>query len=65
MLERLGVNTGYRVKEDDDTRAAELSGGNQQKMLIGREIASDPEVILIDEPTKGVDVGARPKSTNA
>ena len=59
VMQRLGVRTGYRAKEDDDTRAAELSGGNQQKMLIGREIAADPEVILIDEPTKGVDVGAR------
>jgi ribose transport system ATP-binding protein len=59
VMDRLGVYTGYRIKEDDDTRAAELSGGNQQKLLIGREIAGEPEVILIDEPTKGVDVGAR------
>ena len=59
VMERLGIYTGNRIKEHDDTTAAELSGGNQQKMLIGREIAGGPEVILIDQPTKGVDVGAR------
>lgn len=59
VMERLGIYTGNRVKEHDDTTAAELSGGNQQKMLIGREIAGGPEVIIIDQPTKGVDVGAR------
>jgi ribose transport system ATP-binding protein len=59
VMSRLGVYTGYRVKDDDDTRAAELSGGNQQKLLIGREIAGEPRVMIIDEPTKGVDVGAR------
>jgi ribose transport system ATP-binding protein len=59
VMGRLGIYTGYRIKEHDDTTAAELSGGNQQKALIGREIAAEPSVVLIDEPTKGVDVGAR------
>jgi ribose transport system ATP-binding protein len=42
-----------------ESKLFELSGGNQQKTLFGREISAQPLVLLVDEPTKGVDIGAR------
>jgi rhamnose transport system ATP-binding protein len=53
-VERLAVKT-----PSIDTPAGHLSGGNQQKVALSRWLATEPKVLILDEPTQGIDVGAK------
>lgn len=50
----------FRIKTPSaDKKIVELSGGNQQKCIVARWMATNPKVLILDEPTKGIDVGAK------
>ena len=54
------VVKSMRVKTPNNkTRIVSLSGGNQQKVIVGRWLLTEPEVLLMDEPTRGIEVGAK------
>jgi ribose transport system ATP-binding protein len=53
LVQRLGV------KGNPSQSARSLSGGNQQKVVIARWVARNPRVFILDEPTRGIDMGAR------
>jgi ABC-type sugar transport system ATPase subunit len=53
-VQRLGINTS-----SVDQEVGQLSGGNQQKVVFAKWLDADPSVLLLDDPTRGIDVGAK------
>lgn len=53
-IELLGIAT-----PDAEKKIGELSGGNQQKVILARWMATEPAVLILDEPTRGIDIGAK------
>ena len=54
MIQKMSVKT-----PSDRQIVRYLSGGNQQKVVLGKWLAMEPKVLLLDEPTRGIDVGAK------
>ena len=53
-IEKLNIKPGYA-----DMAAQKFSGGNQQRIVIAKWLATDPKILIVDEPTNGIDVGAK------
>ena len=58
VVERFIKSIGIKCASPDQ-KIRELSGGNQQKVLLARWLAMDPKLLILDEPTRGIDVGAK------
>jgi len=54
IIKNLGIKT-----PSPKTRIYSLSGGNQQKVIFGRSLLVDADIFILDEPTRGIDVGAK------
>jgi ribose transport system ATP-binding protein len=59
MIERLNIKTS-----SSEQTVKSLSGGNQQKVVFGKWLGIKPKVLILDEPTRGVDIGAKKEIYN-
>ena len=55
LIEQYDIRSGQGAI----TKARSMSGGNQQKVVVGKWLARDSRVVIFDEPTRGIDVGAK------
>lgn len=51
--------TEFDIRGSRDVNVGSLSGGNQQKLLFAKTMLSDPDILIIDEPTRGIDIGTK------
>ena len=54
MTKEMGTKT-----PSNEQKIGNLSGGNQQKALLGKWMFTEPDILILDEPTRGIDVGAK------
>ena len=59
LLCRKAIDRMHIKTASDDSLVVTLSGGNQQKVVLGKWLATEPRVLLLDEPTRGIDVGSK------
>jgi ABC-type sugar transport system ATPase subunit len=64
LLARRYIEKVRIVARDEDQRVSELSGGNQQKVVLSKCLNAESDIILMDEPTRGIDVGAKEEIHN-
>jgi putative multiple sugar transport system ATP-binding protein len=56
--EKITADMGTKTPSNEQ-RIGNLSGGNQQKALLGKWMFTEPDILILDEPTRGIDVGAK------
>ena len=59
IAEYYGKAMRIKAPSLDTTKVGALSGGNQQKVVVGKALATQSDIVIFDEPTRGIDVGAK------